>query len=198
MQRIMRVVLIGVLGVSILGIDTAKGGEARRPAVLQVPDGAGATAVARRTAGRAGETFVVDVYLSNIADLGAYQIRLKASGGTRGSLTQQSAMVDRSRKDFVFGADNVIAAVSEDTGIVLVARDAPRAAGTVTVGKPRYVGTFNFLASADAKGVFSIMVEKGPDASILTNAIAQTVSFEVGKAPTITIGAVPKRSSSGR
>ncbi|MHC4698573.1 MAG: hypothetical protein ACYTFA_17720 [Planctomycetota bacterium] len=195
MQGLTRILVIGMLGASFVGISTAWAGDA--PATVQVPPGAAMTAVATRTAGRAGEVFTVDIYLSNINDLGGYQIRLKTSGGTQGSLTLSDALIDSSRKDYVYGPVQILDVVNKTAGVMMAIRAVPVSAPESNVGKPRYAGTFKFTASADAKGVFTIVAEKGPDASMVTNSIAQDIPFTT-KAATITIGAVPKRPTTRR
>ncbi len=190
MQRLTRVLVIGMLGVSFVGINTAWAGDA--PATVQVPPGAAMTVVATRTAGRAGEVFTVDVYLSNVNDLGGYQIRLKTSGGTQGSLTLSDALIDSSRKDYVYGSVQILDVVNKAEGVMMAIRAVPVSAPESNVGKPRYAGTFKFTASADAKGVFTITAEKGPDACMVTSSVAQDIAF-TSKAATITIGAAPKR-----
>ena len=194
MQQLTRALALGMLGVGIIGVNAAQAGDTREKVTLQVPQGAGVTAAALRTTGRAGEVFPVHVYLSNINDLGAYQLRLKATGGTQGTLTVKDLKIDQTRKDYVFGQEKTVPTISRDTALLA----AVKWSGGATIGKPLYAGTFDFVASADAKGVFSIVIEKGPAASLLTNSVAQTLPFELGKTATITIGATPKRSSTDR
>ena len=136
----------------------------------------------------------MDVYLSNIPDLGAYQLLVKATGGTQGTLTVQDLVINRDRKDYVFGSDQIVDVVNKHMALL----GAVKSSGGATVGKPMYAGTFNFVASADAKGGFSIVIEKGPAASLMTNSTAQELPFEFGKTATITIGVKQKRPVSGR
>ncbi|MFQ5590588.1 MAG: hypothetical protein ACE5HE_05450 [Phycisphaerae bacterium] len=194
MQHLTRVMVLGALGVGMVGLSAVRADDARAPTNLQVPRGAGVTAATLRSSGRPTEVFPVHVYLSNIPDLGAYQIRLKAEGGTRGSLSVRDLTIERSRKDYVFGTEEIVDVVNRTDAIL----GAVKARGGTAVGKPRYAGTFNFEASADAKGVFSIVIEKGPAATLLTNSVAQTLPFELGQIATITVSGAPKRPVSGR
>ncbi len=194
MKHLARAMVLGMLGVGIVGVGVTQADDARSRTNLQVPQGAGVTAAAVQTSGRPGGVFPVDVYLSNIPDLGAYQLRLQATGGTRGTLTVQDLVIDRARKDYVFGQAEIVDVANKHMALL----GAVKSSGGSTVGKPMYAGTFNFVASADAKGVFSVIIEKGPAASLMTNSVAQELSFELGKTATITIGAKQKRPVSGR
>ena len=97
MRYITAVLAMGILGVWVIGGGAAIAGDARVPTAVEVPKGAGMTAVTARTSGRAGDLFAVDVYLSNVADLGAFQIKLKATGGTAGSLVVENIVLDTAR-----------------------------------------------------------------------------------------------------
>ncbi len=194
MQHLARAMVLGTLGVGIVGVGVTEADDARSRTNLQVPQGAGVTAAALQTSGRPGGVFPVDVYLSNIPDLGAYQLLVKATGGTQGTLTVQDPVINRDRKDYVFGQADIVDVVNKHQTVL----GAVKSSGGATVGKPMYAGTFNFVASADAKGVFSIVIEKGPAASLMTNSVAQEFSFEFGKTATITIGKVRKRPVSDR
>ena len=194
MRYVTTVLVIGILGAWMMGGSAAIAGDERAPAALEVPKGPAMTAVATRTSGRAGDVFPVDVYVSNIAALNAYQIKLKATGGAQGSLTLTDIAIDTSRKNYVFGLDRIEKIVDRNGGRAAAVKSDTNG---VAVGKPVYAATLSFKASDDAKGTFTIAIEKGPAASMLTNSSAQEISFEPGKAATITIG-TPKREKRGR
>lgn len=187
---------MAVLGVLTIHIGVTSAEKPRRATTLQVPDGAGMTAMASRAQARPGALVAVDVYLSNIDDLNAYQVRLTASGGRQGSLTTEDVQIDRTRADYVFGDDQIVDMVD---GRARSARaGAVRLQGGTAVGThPRYAATFYFRASLDAKGTFTINVEKGPAASMMTTSSAVVVPFEAGGPVAITI-ATPRRKLSRR
>lgn len=194
MQHFARAMVLGMLGVGIVGVSVTQADDARSRTNLQVPQGAGVTAAAVQASGRPGGVFPVDVYLSNIPDLGAYQLLVKATGGTQGTLTVKDLEINRDRKDYVFGQAQIVDVLSKHQNLLA----AVKSIGGAAVGKPMYAGTFHFVASADAKGVFSIVIEKGQAASLMTNSVGQEFQFEFGKTATITIGAVGKRPVSER
>ena len=152
------------------------------------------TVMASRAQARPGALVAVDVYLSNIDDLGAYQVRLTASGGRQGSLNIEDVQIDRTRTDYVFGGDQIVDMVdgrarSARAGAVRVQ------GGTAVDTYPMYAATFYFRASQDARGTFTINVEKGPAASMMTTSSAVVIPFDVGAPAAITI-AMPKRTLS--
>ena len=194
MRRITMALSLGVLGVYMVGagaVDAA-------PAELRVPDGSGITAAPLRTSGKAGELYPVEVYLSKIPDLGAYQVRIEVVGGTTGTLNVEEVKMDRTREDYVFGADEIIDAsnknLSRNTALVA----AVKSSGGAEVDAPAYAGTFYFRASDDAKGTFKINVQVGPSSSMMTDSVAREISFTVGKAAAINVGITAKRPRSKR
>jgi len=112
------------------------------------------TIVPRRDSASAGGTVTVDVFVSNVPKLRTYQFALDTSGGTSGTLTRTDGVVDQTRSDFVFGTDQVIQAVDKIHGRF----GAVLFNGGKDVKGQSYVGTYNFQASPDAKGAFTISV----------------------------------------
>ncbi|MHC4697065.1 MAG: hypothetical protein ACYTFA_10010 [Planctomycetota bacterium] len=183
---------MAILGGLTIDIGAASPEMPRTPTTLRVPDGPGMTVMASQAPARPGTLVAADVYLSNIDDLGAYQVRLKASGGRLGSLTIEDVQIDRTRADYVFGDDQILDVVdskapSAQAGAVSVE------GGTAVGTNPMYAATFYFRASQDAKGTFTINLEKGPAASMMTTSKAVVVPFKVGQPVAITI-TTPKRT----
>ncbi len=118
MQHLARAMVLGMLGVGIVGVSVTQADDARSRPKLQVPQGAGVTAAAIQASGQPGQVFPVDVYLSNIPDLGAYQLLVKATGGTQGTLTVQDLAINRDRKDYVFGQAEIVDVVSKHQNLL--------------------------------------------------------------------------------
>ena len=183
MRHVTMALTVGLFGVWLIGVESANAGDARSPADMKVPKGPAVTAAATRTSGRAGELFPVDVYLSNINDLGAYQVNVTMIGGAKGSLTLEDVVIDKARPNYVFGKDNVIDVVDKKGPRAA----AVRSSGSTNVGKPLYAATFYFRASPDATGAFTTNVGVGPVKSMLTDSKGREIVVHTGKPATITI-----------
>lgn len=130
------------------------------------------TIVPRRDTASAGGTVTVDVFVSNVPKLRTYQFALDTSGGTTGTLTRTDGVVDQTRSDFVFGTDQVIQAVDKIHGRF----GAVLFNGGKDVKAASYVGTYNFQASPDAKGAFTISVNP-TRMSFMTDASGNNIPF---------------------
>jgi len=123
----------------------------------------------------------VEVFLDVADDLGGYQLDLQATGGGSGSLDLENMFIDDTRVDYVFFGMNSMESVSSYWGQVGAA-DLD-GAGIPVIG-PAYLGTFQFRASADAEGVFTIRFEDTDNnflmngqATQMTDAIADDEVF---------------------
>lgn len=143
---------------------------------------------------RPGALVAVDVYLSNIDDLGAYQAMVTASGGSQGSLTIEDVQIQTFREDYVFGDDQIIDMVDRKPRTARAGAVSVEG-GAVVDASPMYGATFYFRASQDAKGTFTIEVEKGPAASMMTTPNGVVIPFEAGEPTAITI-VTPRRTKS--
>jgi hypothetical protein len=99
-----------------------------------------------------GQTVRVDVYSSDINNLRAYQLALDVIGGELGSLQPEGVTIDTERSDYIFAGAN---------GFVARDQKSHRIASLLTAGGATppgrvYMGSFNFRASADAAGDFTI------------------------------------------
>ncbi len=105
---------------------------------------------------------VIDVSVEPASDVGAYEVSLEVTGGTTGSLELTAMNIDKSSTDYVFGSSSVVDAV-DDVGGRLGAAMSDGTGVTVTTAND-YLGTFMFLASSDASGVFEFRVKPIKDA----------------------------------
>jgi hypothetical protein len=112
------------------------------------------TLVPHNATGGPGELFSVDVYVSGVGNLRTYQVAVDAVGGAGGALVREAGQIDSSRADYVFGSAQVINAVDESGGRM----GGVLFSGAVDASSMKYLGTYNFRATADASGAFDIQV----------------------------------------
>ncbi|MHC4697360.1 MAG: M28 family metallopeptidase, partial [Planctomycetota bacterium] len=94
----------------------------------------------------------VDVYVGAVDDLAAYELGLEVSGGDTGSLDLDTITVDDQRPDYVFYSLNETYAGNKDLGQLSNAL----ADGSVSVTGQGYLGTFTYVPTGDANGVFTV------------------------------------------
>ena len=104
---------------------------------------------------RRGETVTIEVYLSSSSAFRAYQVALRVSGGSAGTLTLEDVTIDGVRSDFLFHGEAFVTAVNETFG---------RAAGALFEGgvpaaSAKYLATLTFRATQDAGGAFTVDVD---------------------------------------
>jgi len=100
-----------------------------------------------------GDLVDIDVYVDAAADLGGYQLAIDVTGGTTGSVTLESMLVDDLRTDYAFYSVSNISAVSDVAGQIGA---ASMTGSGIELTAPAYLGTFQVRASADAGGVFHV------------------------------------------
>jgi len=131
-----------------------------------------------------GELVSVDalVILGFTQDFRAYQVAVDVTGGTTGTLDQDSLSIDTTRGDFVFSAippGDVVIALDESGGRLA---SALYSGGVVGVSN-EYLGTFTFRASPDAGGTFTISVRLADtllrDSARAAVALQDTISAQV-------------------
>ncbi len=175
-----------VLCIFTLCLRAAHAEDSLSPAGLRTPAGPSMTAVAKRAAARPGASIAVDVYLSNIEDLGAYQIGLTTSGGTSGHLTAEQVEIDRTRMGYVFAAVETVDMLDHKPRSARIAVSS-NAGGAQVGAEPRYAGTFHFRASKNAMGTFLIDIGVSPASSIMTTSQGVAIPFAVGEPAEISI-----------
>ncbi|MBI4719531.1 MAG: hypothetical protein HY763_17175 [Planctomycetes bacterium] len=119
--------------------------------------------------GDAGRSLSVDVFSSEMSDLGAYEIGLQVTpeAEAKGEWVLDNITIDTSRENFAFAKEEVLTAVDlvgGRCGAVLLS------GGGVSVFGPAYLATFTFRASPDAVGAFAIRLNES-NTQLLTSAV---------------------------
>jgi len=122
--------------------------------------------VPKSTEVTAGGEMLVDVYAVGAQGLRGYEVKLSATGGSRGKLSVENVAVDEGRKDYAFIGRNGYTATDQGAG---------RTAGllwdgAVPVAQRAYLGTFTLRPSRDARGQFTLSVDVGTDTFLIDSA----------------------------
>jgi hypothetical protein len=125
----------------------------------------------------AGGSVDVDVYVSTVSDLRAYQVALEVTGGRRGRFELTQIRIDTDRAEYAFGSSKIVEAIDLSEARVGVLPFN----GTADVLKSAYLGTFTFRASEDAKGTFDVHVQLGQK-SLLRRSGGQAVALDANDA----------------
>ncbi len=139
------------------------------------------TLVPHTTSAGPGELFTVDVYVSGVSNLRTYQVAVDAFGGTSGALVREAGQIDSQRADYVFGTAQVINAVDETAGRM----GGVLFTGAVDASSTKYLGTYNFRATADASGSFDLEVRLAD--SFLSDGRNERLAY-TGQSTTVHIG----------
>jgi len=99
-----------------------------------------------------GESVRIDVYAQGLADIRGYQVALEAGRGAAGTLSPGPVTIATYRDDYIF-TGRPVSAVTDDSGVRLAG--AVREGGVTSSGEV-YLGSFDFRASNDAVGTFSV------------------------------------------
>jgi len=124
----------------------------------------------------AGGTVDVDVFVSNVSDLRAYELSVDITGGSGGSLVLTDVFVDEARADYAFYGASVPTYWSGDVAGTRVA-DVLESGG-VDATASVYAATFRYQATSNANGTFTAT------ASIVDSAVRDSASGGVGIADT--------------
>ena len=155
--------------------------------------GATLTVVPRTTSVRPGETVTVDVFLSRVSNLRAYQVALDATG-TKGALRIEDMLIDTSHPQYVFGTEQTANAVDKLNGRAVNATFTTKG---YEVGDSAYLATYTFRATAEAAGEFKIRVRANQDTALRDTASAP-IGYQVSLPATIEIGLTSSRPSEKR
>jgi len=177
---------LGLLGISAVCTEAATAGNSTPVTTLRVPEGVGMTAIARQTTVRPGALIAVDVYLSDVDDLGAYQIRLTTYGAVQGNVAIERVEIDRARVDYVFATQQTIDMLDHKPRSARIGVVSAAGGAAVNTG-PMYAGTFYYRVSQNAKGTCLVNIETGPTASIMTTSHGTVIPFAVGEPAAISI-----------
>jgi hypothetical protein len=143
-----------------------------------------------------GGTVTVEAYVSGAVNVAAYQIQLRATGGSKGTLTLESMSVDKQRQDFAFfqaGAELIDLQDQKNEWLGLV-----RVSGGSDMIKPVYAATFVFRASADAAGVFKINVPNDNQDTYILDTAGLQVMHKIGAPVEVSVGGPAPVRTEGR
>lgn|GEM_PF-5788646 len=139
-------------------------------------------------AGQVNGRYLVDVYLEGVEALRAYQFHLTAGGGDSGSLDLKDVTIDETRQDFAFHGSQTISANNALLGQLA----AVRFDGPVPAVDAKYIGTYTFVPSRDAEGLFRVNVEPGEE-SVVVGARNNELPFNVGADARVFVGSSKSR-----
>lgn len=143
----------------------------------------GVVLIPDQRAGKAGDTFLVEVFLMGVnATLRGYQVALDAVGGETGRLELDDIIIDSGHADYVFEGTEGLNATDVASSRMLNAL----AAGSVDLKDRSYLATFVFKASSDARGDFQITV-RGNDETAFVGLNNQRIEVQTTSEPTISI-----------
>ncbi len=176
----------GSLGLGSKPRRRAVNGDRTRPA------GPAITAVPSRTVIQPGDTIDVDVYVANVADLRAYEVKLNVQGGGNGQVSLLDLGADKIRPDYVFSGREEVGAVDRSNRRMCGAL----VSGAADAAEHGYLGTYTFQVSADASAAFEISIQVDEDASLLLNPLSAPIAFTPGSA-VVTVSADPVGTIAG-
>lgn len=125
----------------------------------------------------------IDVYIDDVTYLGAYEVKLKVSGGSAGDLLLKAITVDKNRPDYVFATASIHEAKNVGQARVGVALETD---GVSTQGL-KYLTTFSYLAVAGATGAFEVAVQEG-GATFLNDELGGRLAIQPGECEIIGVG----------
>jgi len=157
-----------------------------------------------------GDDVYIDVYMDapSSVDIGAYEIRLKVTGGTAGSFELHKASprlcvggADGGRPcddasdcadpgtcevpaDYVFAQDTFYKAASRVTKQLSNAKEA----GHVTVQGQKYLATYRFQPTGGATGVFTFEIEDDYNLSFFNDADGVLLASQGGETEVVGVG----------
>lgn len=148
---------------------------------VRAPNGPEVSVVPRTSTANEGDVISFDVFVTNAKDLRTYQVALDVVGGREGALIRVPGQIDAARPDFIFGTDQNVNAVDDNSGRL----GGVRFEGGITVDRPVYLGTFNYEVPAGVSGQFVAKVRLGDD-SFLADSNNKTMPFNsTGAAVTV-------------
>lgn len=137
---------MAALGLLLAGGSTAWAADSASPAVL--------TVVPAQKVVVPGGKAEVHVFLSNATNVAAYELHVSVLGEQGQTLALSAMSVDKSRKNFIFGNDQIVEAFDlkgKRAAIVKYGQGVD-----VPANEVRYLGTFTYDVPADARGTFKI------------------------------------------
>ena len=131
-----------------------------------------------------GQPVSVDVFLEGTSDVRLYQLTIEVNGGGSGQLELQDVTINSSRSDYVFAEQSPVSIPDTRQRRVV---SALWEGGVSTAGEPRYLATFRFVPSRDAKGAFRLQLSAEP-ATMLRDSQRRLIEVERASGTVITVG----------
>lgn len=145
--------------------------------------------VPRETVVAPGSTATVDIFLSGVVEMRAYQVALAMDQQGQGKIDLGEPSVDIERRDYVFAGQQSVQATDPTKGRALAALYSGAAPALETV----YLATYTFDVGQDARGSFSVQIRENND-TLLRDSNGLPVGFQPAVPATITIGRVVRPS----
>ncbi|NOT01431.1 MAG: hypothetical protein HOP29_12470 [Phycisphaerales bacterium] len=142
---------------------------------------AGVTLSRVRGGVRPGESFVIDVFVHDVADLRGGQVVLNVTGGDGGELVVESAGIDAGHADHVFATGRSFDAFDRHERRVVNVLST----GGVTVKGSAYLTTFRLRASADARGSFRVTTDA--ERTVLVDANGAVIETTRGRGVVVNV-----------
>jgi hypothetical protein len=173
-----------VVGAPVIDSAMLKGTSLTISTAAITPTGPAINVVASKATAAPGELVTFDVFVSPVADLKGYQVALEAWGGDSGKLTLIDIHQDTQRADFVYGSEQILNAVDLNGSRMVAALFT----GSTDVTTPKYLGTYTFQSTPDARGTFNVRVQVS-DETMLRNSQNTPIAYQAGTPGTIRVGA---------
>ncbi len=131
-----------------------------------------------------GDTVQVDAFITNVQDIGTYQLCLigKASDGQ--VLTLSTMAINKTHKTFLFGSEQVVEAIDQKGKRLAVITFGQGV--DVAADEQRYLATFTFEVPKDAKGSLQFVVDQGQE-TMLLHGSGEKMTYGVGAAVSIQV-----------
>ncbi|MCO6435621.1 MAG: hypothetical protein J5J06_00860 [Phycisphaerae bacterium] len=135
-----------------------------------------------------GGKIEVHVFLSNAANVAAYELHLNVLGDEGGTLPLTAVTVDKNRKNFIFGKDQVVEAIDlKGKRAAIVTYGGGKSVGSDDV---KYLATFVYSVPSDAKGSYRIGINTAK--AFVSDANVNTMAYSTGDPVEIKVGALSR------
>jgi hypothetical protein len=113
----------------------------------------------------------VDVYLSGAENVRLFEVAIDAFGGESGSLVLEDVLIDPARADFIFANLSPVNISDIDQQRIT---SALWDGGVSTVGARKYLATFVYRPSVEARGLFELVLRSDPG-TLLRDAASEPI-----------------------
>ncbi len=131
-----------------------------------------------------GTTVQIDAFITNVQDIGSYQLYLNAQTSDNKRLVLSSMKINKAHKTFLFGSEQVIEAIDKKGERLAVITYGMGV--SVPGDEQRYLATFTFKVPKDAQGSLHVTVDTGQE-TMLLRASGEQMTYGVGDGVTIQV-----------